>query len=424
MTNEDGLNPAAEEHHMGSLLLSMTHRPHLVDALRDLHPEDLYDPHLAEMWRSAGVVSARGQYVSPRTILAEMDTPAIRVRLSQYSAQPVRINRLSADVTTIRNAAKLRRLVQVGQRIIQRALEAEDYSSAHEGAVTAMAELDGAETPLEVVPFTKLADDWWAEMGSDHAKRRALIPSPWPELDHVLTGGFRSGRCYVVAARPGAGKSIVGLNVAAHAAELGNTALVFSAEMGVHEVTSRLMAAGGHADYGQIVKYEMDAYNESQVREYHEQNRTMPLSIVDNPHMSVEYISAIARTHKRTHDLRIVVVDYLQLLNASDTRVIREQQVAHISKTLKQLSRELDITVVEIAQLNRQSAKDNRRPTSADLRESGALEQDADVVLLLHHELVDDMPTGDVDVIVAKNRTGPTGVVTLKWRGYQARIGG
>jgi replicative DNA helicase len=211
--------------------------------------------------------------------------------------------------------------------------------------------------------------------------------------------------------------------VASAAAERGHPVLVFSAEMGHREIAGRIMASGARAEYGGIVRGDIGPDDHARIREYHDRTRGMPLSIVDRANISVEYIAATARTHKRTRGLDVLVVDYLQLLDASDKRIVREQQVSHISRSLKMLSRELDCVVVVACQLNRGSARENRKPTLAELRESGSIEQDADVVLLLHHELVDDRPSGEVEVLIAKNRTGKTGEVILPWRGYQARVG-
>jgi replicative DNA helicase len=140
--------------------------------------------------------------------------------------------------------------------------------------------------------------------------------------------------------------------------------------------------------------------------------------------MTIERVGALARDVKRRHGLAVLVIDYVQLLESSDRRLPRQEQIAHTSRSVKRLAKELDCAVVVAAQLNRESTKTNRRPTKADLRESGSLEQDSDYVILIHHEQGEDgSPTGMVTLIVDKNRNGPRGDVVLRWRGHQARIG-
>lgn len=192
----------------------------------------------------------------------------------------------------------------------------------------------------------------------------------------------------------------------------------------MHEVTARMIASGAQANYGQITRRQLDQFTHDRIEEYlAERAETLPLRIVDKTNISVEYIAATCRAVKRRHGLRVVFVDYLQLLRESDSRVARERQVAQMSRALKVLAGELDVAIVIACQLNRASVSGTgqqaggRAPTLADLRESGSIEQDADVVILLHHR-----SEGDVDLVVAKNRTGAPGTVVQRWAPYQARI--
>lgn len=217
--------------------------------------------------------------------------------------------------------------------------------------------------------------------------------------------------------------SIAGVNLATHAAELGHPSIVFSVEMGRHEVTSRVIASGARAEYGQITRRHIDDHNMSRIAEWGDINRSMPLWIVDKGDIGVEYVTAVCRTMKRTHGLDVVFVDYLQLLKASGSKSPRHEQIGHMSRALKVLAMDLDVAVVIACQLNRNSANEKRPPVLADLRESGAIEQDCDVAILLNHKRADNGDhTGDVELVVAKNRTGGTGVVTASWAAYQARI--
>lgn len=418
---EQYLHSEADEFTLACLLTAPSGRLFLADALERVAPEDFYDPHYGELWRAGRIITARGERISARALLAEKDTPAARTRLDATVGHPVQAAKVPDAIAGVLEHAGLRRLVQAGDRIQHAATTAAGYSEAYEMAAREIASLAGARSAPEVMSWDQVADQWWDSHGTEDDG--ALVPTPWQTVNDMLGGGMRSGRSYVVAGRPGAGKSILGLNVAASAAEAGHPVLLFSVEMGWREIAGRVMAAGARSEYSEFVSGSLSSDTDLRAREYYNSTRGMPLALVDKPNVTVEYIAATARTHKRAHGLSVLVVDYLQLLDASDRSRTREQQVAHLSRSLKLLSRELACVVVVACQLNRGSARENRRPTLAELRESGAIEQDADVVLLLHRELQDDMPTGLVDVIVAKNRTGRTGTLTLPWRGHQARIG-
>ena len=168
--------------------------------------------------------------------------------------------------------------------------------------------------------------------------------------------------------------------------------------MPTFEVTSRIVAASTGTNYGAIVKRDIDADDDQQIRQWinHIRQSGMPLYLADKPGMTVESIMSQARALKRRSGLDVIFVDYLQLIKESDSRVSRERQVAHISWSLKQLAKELDIAVVIAAQLNRNSAQENTPPQLNELRESGSIEQDADVVILIDKVMIENQFQGEV----------------------------
>ena len=188
--------------------------------------------------------------------------------------------------------------------------------------------------------------------------------------------------------------------------------------MSKNEVTTRLLSCGAPADMGQLIRREMKPDQYERINSYVERYSNMPLWVDDRERVTVEQIAAKCRSVPR---LEVAVIDYLQLVRPSDTKVSREQQVAHISRSLKIMARELDIAVVMAAQLNRGPVKDGRprEPTIADLRESGAVEQDSDQVLLLHR---DEADRDIVKLICGKNRVGKTGEADLIFEGKYARL--
>jgi replicative DNA helicase len=257
-------------------------------------------------------------------------------------------------------------------------------------------------------------DTWVAAGGSDD-----IFPSPWAKLNDMLGGGFFASRVYVFGGRPGQGKSISVLNIAAAAAEHGSSVLVFSLEMPRHEVASRIVSAGAQVSFQQVIRRNMRSDTADRIHCYVSEFNDMRLRVVDRAGITVEQIAAQCRAVK---DLDMVVIDYAQLVRASDRRIPRHEQIANVTRTLKVMAKDLNIAIILAAQLNRQVVDPrtgkSRIPTLSDLGESGALEADADAVCFLHRP--DDEES--VDIVVAKNRSGLTGVVKLSFRGSEARL--
>jgi replicative DNA helicase len=435
MTDGTYFDSPADEFHLACLLLSRTGRDYLGETLGQLTPDDFYHPVYGWLWAQAQKIHAGGGSVTKRALLAAREAergsggfpvPAaavVRSVLEEISGEPVYVGKLSASVRVVKQAAQLRRLTQALDRARDYAVTAEDYSQAVNTTFELLQQIEETDVPTEVVAFSELVTQFEKAQAGGVAVGE-VVPSPWPQLDDVLGGGFKPGRMYVVGGRPNSGKSIVGINCAQVAAELGIPALVVSSEMSALEVTERVIAGGARTEYREITRRSMSTDTYCSVAAYTTANRNMPLFVLDKPNMTVEYAASVARTTKRRHGLGLAVFDYAQLLEASDKRASREQQVSHISHALKNLARELAIPVIVLAQLNKDNVRGNRRPTVADFRESDALSQDPDAAVLLHHELTPEGEhTGWVTLIVDKNRFGPKADVTLPWRAHQARVG-
>lgn len=269
--------------------------------------------------------------------------------------------------------------------------------------------------------FDDLTDEWWQWLDDPEASN--VIPTPWPALNEILAGGLHPGRSYIFAAPPGGGKSLTITNIAPHAAKLGHPGAIWSVEMGRMEVTSRIMAAGADAHYGQITKKEIDEYNLTRLAEFSDGARDLPIWISDESNVTIAKVDKGIGHLEDQGGCEWIGLDYMQLLKAADTRAPREQQVAQLSGDIKRLARKRNVAAVVACQLNRNADKENRAPRLSDLRESGAIGQDADVVIALHHETeADGMPTGMVSMITLKNRTGPLTTIELPWRPHHARI--
>lgn len=426
MSDELDLNPADEERYLVSLLLPVTTRLLRDDALRAVDPADFCSGHYGGIWEAARRLQDEDRRIDLRSLLAECDGKDSVARiLDRVSGSVPTAADFPHAVATVRRAGQLRRLVEAAERIKQRAMVAEDFAQACGWAQDELEKVASQQTEIaDVRQIGGLLDEFMDSMRD--GPRYSIIPTPWSEVNDQIAGGLHGGRMYIVGGRPGDGKSLAAVNLAAFAAKQGHPALVFSVEMGAMEVTGRVVANGAKIELSEIARYELSADSWSSASEYVARARDDPLFVNDKAGINVGYIKSVCRSQKRKTGLDVVVVDYLQLLS-SDKSQPREQQVALISRSLKELSRELDAAVVVPAQLNRESAK-RGKPMLADLRESGGIEADADVVMLLARLVHEDGDrkgeyTGTISIDIAKNRHGRTGAIELPWRGHYATIG-
>ncbi|ANA86280.1 DNA primsae/helicase [Gordonia phage Lozinak] len=266
----------------------------------------------------------------------------------------------------------------------------------------------------------------WFEWYEAPESERRVIPTPWPKLNQVLAGGFHAGRSYLVVARPGVGKSLVLGNGALFAAmEAWQQTALFSLEMGHVEIVSRMLAAGGDANYGQITKREIDDFNFERISQFFNRSAGMPLMIGDTPNLNIDkafsYVDTLAN---REEGLDIAFFDYAQLIKGRAGQSTTEAN-EEVSRGLKVMSRTYNIPVVSAAQANREGVKDGGAPKMQNIRGAGAYEQDADVIIILDLETEPappHMPTGMIDFIVTKNRTGPQQTISMQWRPNRAKI--
>jgi replicative DNA helicase len=255
------------------------------------------------------------------------------------------------------------------------------------------------------------------------------VESGWVDLDK-LTGGFRNQSMVVIAARPSMGKTAMALNISEHNSVTlmphPKRGLFVSLEMNSAEIGERLIVARAGLDSARI-RAGIDLRSEEVINMEEASDSIVVSSLyVDEAAIrSVSEIGSIARRHSRDHGLDYICVDYLQLLMPDGDLSNRQEQVAGISRSLKSLAKQLNVPVIVMSQLNRLSeSRADKRPMLSDLRESGAIEQDADVVVLLHRPAYydpSDRP-GVAEVIVAKNRNGPTGIVNLVWQSQSMRF--
>jgi replicative DNA helicase len=293
-----------------------------------------------------------------------------------------------------------------------------------QAAMLAVSEIRSGTEYVPVVDAVLAAVD--EIQNAAHPDSTKALSTGIPDLD-TLVGGFYPGQMVVVAARPGVGKSTFALDVARQAAiHRGLPTLYFSLEMTQSELTKRIIAAECNVP---LVGLHHGGLSDDQVATVGERAKAVvanaPLFLDDSPHLTLGEIRAKCRRLKHDKGVALIVVDYLQLLGSSRSYETRQQEVADFSRSLKLLAKEMGATVIAVSQLNRGAeSRASRTPVLSDLRDSGAIEQDADVVILLHREELHDKGSrpGEVDMIVAKNRSGPTGAIVAAARLEVGRI--
>ena len=245
------------------------------------------------------------------------------------------------------------------------------------------------------------------------------VTTGFTDLDEK-TNGFQPAELIILAARPSMGKTAFVCNIAMAVARIEQkSVLFFSLEQSKLELAERLLSIHSEINGKSLRAGQLDDDEHDRLMRGSSELSELPLFIDDKPGRTMSQIAAIARRVDRQKELGLIIIDYLQLVEPEDKQQPREQQIAQISRRLKFLSKDLRVPVIALAQLNRGvELREDKRPKLADLRESGAIEQDADLVTFLHRPDAydpEDRP-GEAEVVIAKHRSGPTGIVRLTWR--------
>ena len=325
--------------------------------------------------------------------------------------------------------AVLRRLIEAGTRIAQSGYESQgEVIELVNEAQSEIFKVASDTAGEDFVALNTSIEDAIHEMEAAQNRGGELtgIATGFTELDQ-LTHGLHPGQLVILAARPAMGKSTLALDIARNAAlAKGNSTIFFSLEMGRAEIAMRLLSAESAISLQSMRKGMLAEKDWSKIAATRGKINDAPLYIDDSPNMTLVEIRAKCRRLAQQTDLKMVVIDYLQLLTSGKKVESRQQEVSEFSRALKLLAKELGVPVIAISQLNRQTEQSkDKKPELSHLRESGSLEQDADVVVLLHREGVfekDHPRAGEADLILAKQRNGPTGTVVVAFQGQYSRF--
>ena len=414
-------NLEAEQSVLGSMMLSSEA---IADVVELLQPQDFYRSAHHTLFETMRAIYARGDPVDIITTTEELK----RAGVLEDIGGPLYVRDLSEQVPTpagaghyariVSEAALLRRLINAAADIMQMGYSSpEDPEAAADEAEQLIYEVAWREDRDQVAQVKDLIDEAMVTLESIQNREAQYegLPTGFRDLD-ALMSGMQSGNLIVVAARPGVGKSSFVTNLARNVAvDAREPVGLFSLEMSRWEIGMRLLCGEARVPWDRIRNKRVGAEDWSNIVQAAEKLHDAPLSIVDSGNVTIVDIRARARRlATRKQGLGVIIVDYLQLMSHHRRVDNRQQEIAEISRSLKLLAKELGIPVIAVSQLNRDpERRQDKRPQLSDLRESGAIEQDADVVMFIHRDDTDVATKGTADLIVAKHRNGPTDTVKL-----------
>jgi replicative DNA helicase len=425
---------AAEQSVLGGMMLS---KDAIADVVEELGPNDFYRRAHQAVYDCVLDLYGRGEPADAVTVSAELER---RGELGKIGGAPY-LHTLLATVPTAANAgyyagivaekAVLRRLVQAGTRIVQMG-----YAGADGATVDGV--VDRAQAEVYQVTERRMAEDYqvFESLLQPTVDELDAIASRGGHSMGVKTGitdlddlihGLQGGQMIIIAARPGVGKSTLATDIARSCSiDQHLTSAIFSLEMSRSEIMMRILSAECKIRLQDMRSGRMSDDDWTRLARRMGEINEAPMFIDDSPNLTMMEIRAKARRLKQRNDLRLIVVDYLQLMTSGKRVESRQQEVSEFSRNLKLLAKELNVPVIAVSQLNRgPEQRTDKRPMLSDLRESGSLEQDADLVILLNRPDAwerDDPRAGEADLIVAKHRAGPTSTITVAHQLHYSRF--
>ncbi|MER8099520.1 replicative DNA helicase [Kitasatospora sp. NPDC094016] len=425
---------AAEQSVLGGMLLS---KDAIADVVEVLKPADYYRPAHEMVHGAILDLYARGEPADPITVAGELTKRGELQRVGGASYLHTLVNSVPTAANAeyyaqiVHERAVLRRLVEAGTRIAGMGYAAEgdvdEIVNAAQAEIYAVTEQRTNEDYAPLADIMEGALDEIEAIGSRNGQMSG-VPTGFADFD-ALTNGLHPGQMIVIAARPAMGKSTLALDFA-RACSIQNKlpSVIFSLEMGRNEIAMRLLSAEARVALHHMRSGNMTDDDWTRVARRMPDVSEAPLFIDDSPNLSMMEIRAKCRRLKQRNDIKLVVIDYLQLMQSGGSRRAenRQQEVSDMSRNLKLLAKELEVPVIALSQLNRgPEQRTDKRPMVSDLRESGSIEQDADMVILLHREDAYEKESpraGEADLIVAKHRNGPTATITVAFQGHYSRF--
>lgn len=416
-------NVEAEQSVLGGILLE---NDALYKALELLSPEDFYKPSHQKIFQALISLSERGEPADLITLTQELKNRNALEEVGGSSTLATLINTVPTAANVhyyakiIREKSILRRLISVSTEIITKGYQdnanLDEFLDSAEKSIFEVSNrrFKGGFTPVRDVVKTSFKV---IEQLYERKEHITGVPSGFEELDR-LTSGFQPSDLIIVAARPSMGKTSLVLNFVQYAAILAKIPVAFfSLEMSKEQLVMRMLTSLAKVDSSRLRIGRLNDNDWPKLTKSAGQLSEAPVFIDDSPSLSVLEIRAKCRRLKIEHQLGLIVVDYLQLMRSPSYSESREKEISEISRGLKALAKELSVPVIAISQLNRAvENRNDKRPQMADLRESGAIEQDADLIGFIYRDEVYNRESewkGTAEFIISKQRSGPTGLVRM-----------
>ena len=427
-------NLDAEESILSAILIDNSI---LLDVLEILSPEDFYKSAHQKIFLSITELFSRNEPIDLVTLtnilrernrLEDIGGATHLARL--VDTVPLAIN-AQHYAKIVHDKASLRRLIEKSNAITKRCLEDQgDVDNVIDFAESSIFEISEHKNKQAFHPISTVIDSNIKTI-EEHEKNKTLVtgvPTGFTKLDN-LTSGFQKSDLIIIAARPSMGKTALSLNIARNAAVDANIpTAIFSLEMSKEQLSMRMLCAEARVDFFTVRRGFMSQETWMRITDAASTFFDAPIYIDDSPDITALSIRAKARRLKRDKGLGLIIIDYLQLMRGHAASERRDLEISDISRSMKALAKELDVPVVALSQLNRKlEERSDKRPQLSDLRESGALEQDADVVAFIYRDEMynkdENNPNkGKAEILLSKQRNGPTGKVDLTFLSAYTRF--
>ena len=419
--------PEAERSVLGAMLRSSEASLLAIEALK---AEDFYDSANREIFSAMCALAASGRAIDFVTLDEELtrrgklDGVGGSAYLVELSANVPSTANVGAYIRIVDEKSTLRKLIAASESILKDCYSAqEETGDILEGAEKAIYDITmrkGGEQLQAIQPVLISTFEKIEELFKNHGRIEG-VPTGYTELDDLLTG-LHGGELVLIAARPSMGKTSIGMNFIENAAiRAGKAAAVFSLEMPAEQLAMRMLCTEALVDMQKVRRGQLSDEDWLRLSEAMIKIGPSSLYVDATPGITVSEMRSKARRLQLEHGLDVILIDYISLMTASGKFGSRQEEVASISRALKALAIELNVPIIALQQLSRApTGRSNHRPVLSDIRDSGAIEQDADVVMFLHREEYFDPNTPDkniAELIIAKQRNGSLGTVKLGWKG-------
>ncbi len=427
-------NLEAEQAVLGGVFLRNSLFHSLVDIIRS---EDFYSPAHRIIFRTFEDLYSKNVPVDLITVTEQLtqnqqlDAVGGPVYLAELASSPVSAANALHHAAIVRDKAISRRLIEAASEIIGNCYDSKDVEGLLDQSEQTIFQISDVRSKTTIHTGKELVDRVFKEL-EKRVGRQALvtgITTGYEKLDE-MTAGMQNSDLIIVAARPSMGKTAFALNMALNAATKGETptpTAVFSLEMSMDQIMMRILCCQARVDLVNLRRGSIDDQDWAKLYDAANIISNAPIFVDDTPALSTMELRARCRRLKAEHNLGLVVVDYLQLMRASRDIDSREQEISDISRNLKALAKELNIPVIALSQLNRKvEERSDKRPMLSDLRESGAIEQDADVIMFIYRDEVYNKEKTHkpniAEIIIGKQRNGPVGDVELYFKKQYSRF--